>query len=89
MKNYQTFLTEKRGDTAVFTYGRFNPPTIGHAVLITAVESISRTKGGDFFIYPSHSQDSNKNPLDQTTNCLLYTSPSPRDRQKSRMPSSA
>ena len=24
-----------------------------------------------------------------STNCLLYTSPSPRDRQKSRMPSSA
>ena len=23
------------------------------------------------------------------TGCLLYTSPSPRDRQKSRMPSSA
>ena len=26
---------------------------------------------------------------DGTTTCLLYTSPSPRDRQKSRMPSSA
>ena len=26
---------------------------------------------------------------DITTACLLYTSPSPRDRQKSRMPSSA
>ena len=25
----------------------------------------------------------------QATTCLLYTSPSPRDRQKSRMPSSA
>ena len=25
----------------------------------------------------------------QVTDCLLYTSPSPRDRQKSRMPSSA
>ena len=25
----------------------------------------------------------------QFDNCLLYTSPSPRDRQKSRMPSSA
>ena len=25
----------------------------------------------------------------QYTGCLLYTSPSPRDRQKSRMPSSA
>ena len=28
-----------------------------------------------------------KTPQSQT--CLLYTSPSPRDRQKSRMPSSA
>ena len=25
----------------------------------------------------------------ETNDCLLYTSPSPRDRQKSRMPSSA
>ena len=28
-------------------------------------------------------------PLAVLENCLLYTSPSPRDRQKSRMPSSA
>ena len=28
-------------------------------------------------------------PLKLRNNCLLYTSPSPRDRQKSRMPSSA
>ena len=28
-------------------------------------------------------------PVELTNNCLLYTSPSPRDRQKSRMPSSA
>ena len=27
--------------------------------------------------------------LDEINHCLLYTSPSPRDRQKSRMPSSA
>ena len=27
--------------------------------------------------------------LRQSIDCLLYTSPSPRDRQKSRMPSSA
>ena len=30
-----------------------------------------------------------KNRKNRTTSCLLYTSPSPRDRQKSRMPSSA
>ena len=28
-------------------------------------------------------------PYTDLNNCLLYTSPSPRDRQKSRMPSSA
>ena len=28
-------------------------------------------------------------PINQINVCLLYTSPSPRDRQKSRMPSSA
>ena len=27
--------------------------------------------------------------IDESLYCLLYTSPSPRDRQKSRMPSSA
>ena len=27
--------------------------------------------------------------LEELLTCLLYTSPSPRDRQKSRMPSSA
>ena len=30
-----------------------------------------------------------KNQLDDWGCCLLYTSPSPRDRQRSRMPSSA
>ena len=30
-----------------------------------------------------------KNPMAGYMVCLLYTSPSPRDRQKSRMPSSA
>ena len=33
--------------------------------------------------------ESNKINFLSETACLLYTSPSPRDRQKSRMPSSA
>ena len=37
-----------------------------------------RTEGEDFIFTPWHRYV-----------CLLYTSPSPRDRQKSRMPSSA
>ena len=35
------------------------------------------------------SQDELRQISDNYKNCLLYTSPSPRDRQKSRMPSSA
>jgi len=67
MKTYQKFLTEKKGDTVVFTFGRFNPPTVGHEKLITAVQSVAKSKGGDFFVYPSHSQDPKKNPLNQAT----------------------
>ena len=65
MKSYQTFLTEKKGDTVIFTFGRFNPPTVGHEKLALAVANVSKLRGGDFFIYPSHTQDSNKNPLNQ------------------------
>ena len=60
-------MTEKKGDTAVFAFGRFNPPTIGHEKLVIAVANVSRSWGGDFFIYPSHTQDSKKNPLNQAT----------------------
>ena len=40
-------------------------------------------KEGKYIV--SHGEDSMENYMP----CLLYTSPSPRDRQKSRMPSSA
>ena len=59
-------MTEKRGDTIVFTFGRFNPPTVGHEKLITAVENIAKSKGGKYLVYPSHTQDAKKNPLSQT-----------------------
>ena len=39
-----------------------------------------------FFKYPVHLLNQ---AIDECYSCLLYTSPSPRDRQKSRMPSSA
>ncbi len=45
----------------VFTFGRFNPPTIGHEKLILAVAK--QAKGDDYMVFPSHSQDKKKNPL--------------------------
>ena len=46
-KTYQQFLIEKSGKTAVYTFGRFNPPTIGHEKLLRVVESTSTKEGGD------------------------------------------
>ena len=46
----------------VFTFGRFNPPTIGHEKLIKKVESVAGS-GADFLIYPSWSQSPDKDPM--------------------------
>ena len=60
-------VTEARGDTAVFTFGRFNPPTTGHEKLIEAVaKQHKRNAGSKMYVYPSHSQDAKKNPLPHT-----------------------
>ena len=67
MKTYKSFMTEKKEDTAIFTFGRFNPPTVGHEKLVVAVANVARREGGEYFVYPSLSQDSKKNPLDQPT----------------------
>lgn len=45
----------------VFTWGRFNPPTIGHEKLIEKVASVAN--GDDYFIYPTHTQKKPKDPL--------------------------
>ena len=57
----KTFL-EARGDTAVFTFGRFNPPTTGHEKLINALAS-KVVAGAKMYVYPSHSQNPKKDPL--------------------------
>ena len=55
---------EARGDTAVFTFGRFNPPTTGHEKLIDALgKEQGKNAGSLMYVYPSHSQDAKKNPL--------------------------
>ncbi len=62
-KEYKQFIKESHGSTAVFSFGRFNPPTIGHEKLIKVVASAATKENGDYFIYMSHSQDAKKNPL--------------------------
>ena len=75
-------MTEKRGDTIVFTFGRFNPPTVGHEKLIIAVENVAKAKGGDYLIFPSHTQDAKKNPLTQAQKIKYIKEMFPKHKRK-------
>ena len=64
MKSFKD-IVEINSQTAVFAFGRFNPPTAGHLKLAMKVKSVAGSDDG--FIYTSHSQDPKKNPLDYRT----------------------
>ncbi len=55
-------LQEAKDDTVVFAFGRFNPPTVGHAKLFKKVEAEGKN-AKDHFVFGSHSFDNKKNPL--------------------------
>ena len=50
-------------DTAVFSFGRFNPPTSGHEKLIDKASAVAKKENADFMVFPSHSQNPKKDPL--------------------------
>jgi nicotinic acid mononucleotide adenylyltransferase len=50
--------------TVFFTFGRFNPPTVGHLDMIKRLVHAAKQEGGpvDIYVFPSSKQNSN-NPL--------------------------
>jgi nicotinic acid mononucleotide adenylyltransferase len=63
MKDYKQLIKELPSKSVVFAFGRFNPPTIGHELLVKAVKKLAQQKKADHVIYASKSQDAKKNPL--------------------------
>ena len=59
----ELFLKEDDRSTAVFAFGRFNPPTIGHQKLIEKVQSMAKQVNGKGFIFLSHKQNNKTDPL--------------------------
>jgi len=49
--------------TAVFTFGRMNPPTIGHQKLVDKVSSVAKTAKAKDYVFLSHTQNNKKDPL--------------------------
>jgi len=60
LKGFKQY-SEEAVNPVVFTFGRFNPPTIGHLKLLDKVASIAR--GKNYRVYASQSEDAKKNPL--------------------------
>ena len=80
IKSFSQFLTEEKGKKATFTFGRFNPPTVGHEKLLDKVANEAR--GGDYFIYASQSNDAKKNPFDYQTKVKYMRKMFPRHARK-------
>lgn len=63
MKNYRQLLKELPSKSVVFAFGRFNPPTIGHELLLKVVQKLAKTNKADHIVYASRTHDKKKNPL--------------------------
>ena len=63
----ELFLKEDDRSTAVFAFGRFNPPTIGHEKLINKVQQVAAKVNGKGFVFLSHTGGTAKDPIDFTT----------------------
>ncbi len=54
---------QRRSRGIVVTFGRFQPPTSGHELVMRKVLSVAKTMGYEHRIYTSPSQSNVKNPL--------------------------
>ena len=59
----ELLLREDDRSTAVFAFGRFNPPTIGHQKLIDTVINTAEKSNGKPYLFLSHKQNNRTDPL--------------------------
>lgn len=63
IKNFSQYLIEEEREV-FFTFGRMNPPTLGHGKLMDVLAS--KSSKSDYKVYVSQTQDKKKNPLSYT-----------------------
>lgn len=54
----------QKSNSIVFTFGRMNPPTKGHSLLINHVANLAKTANSDHMVFLSQSFGNRKNPLE-------------------------
>lgn len=77
------------GRTVVFSFGRMNPPTIGHEKLVKAIESQAKSIGAVPRLYLSRTEGDAKNPLpySKKSKFAKMAFPIVKDTPKNMMPS--
>lgn len=62
---FKTIITllESSSNTAIVSFGRMNPPTMGHVKLMETIVELGKKYNATPLLYLSHSQDKKKNPL--------------------------
>jgi hypothetical protein len=63
MKKYKDLLRELPSKTVVVTFGQFNPPSVGHELLVKVVRKLASQRKADHIVFVSSVQDK-KNPLE-------------------------
>ena len=71
-----------KNNTLVFAFGRFNPPTIGHAKLMSKVITEARSNRANHIVFASASTDKRSNPLDVNTKVKFMKKMFPRNNIK-------
>lgn len=71
MKKFSQYATklyeadiETPEKTAVFCWGRFNPPTLAHQMVFDTAYDLAKEEKASFYIFTSQTSDDDKNPLD-------------------------
>ena len=59
----QQRLKEAKEKKVVFSFGRMNPPTIGHEKLVNVIKKEAKAIGADARLYLSHTSNKDKDPL--------------------------
>jgi hypothetical protein len=63
MRLKEFLIREAKEKHAVFAFGRMNPPTTGHEVLVNKVKEIAKQHNATHHVVLSHTIDKAKNPL--------------------------
>lgn len=56
-------ITESEKGVVVFTFGRFNPPTIGHEKLVSKVGEVAAQENANHVVFLSQTHKAGKDPL--------------------------